>query len=99
MFKWIEKILKPQDEGDPRLTDEDRTNKKSNQPWVTILGESIDEEKGLRIEMDWNDAFIKYLRQNGYTGANDDAVVSNWLAQLYRHLISQMDTKETGKYE
>lgn len=57
--------------------------KKSNQPWVEVVGDYYDEdEKRMKISFDWNDAFIKLLKQKGYPGENEDDLVQMWLQEI-----------------
>lgn len=59
------------------------TKKKSNQPWVEVVGDYYDEdEKRMKISFDWNDAFIKLLKQKGYPGENEDDLVQMWLQEI-----------------
>jgi hypothetical protein len=64
--------------------------KNSDDPWVDIKSDSIDPIKGIRIELDWNDAFIKLLRKHGITGSNDEAMVQKWLATIYKQLMDDL---------
>lgn len=83
---------------DVNLTPEEAKEKNSKLPWVKIVGESVDPEKGIRIELDWNEAFIKYLRKNGYNGSDEEAVVGKWLAHMYKHVSDKM-TGNNNQYE
>lgn len=52
-----------------------------NRPWIDIIhSEYNDGEKsdGFVFEFDWNDAFIKMLREEGYHGATEEEVVEQW---------------------
>jgi len=52
-----------------------------NRPWVDIVrSEYKDDEKsdGFTFELDWNDAFVKMLRSEGYNGGTDEAIVEQW---------------------
>lgn len=66
-------------------------------PHVEIKGMVHDPKKGIRIELDWNDAFIKHLRDNGFDGPDDDAVVQKYIAILAKQVAEDM--KGTGEYE
>lgn len=59
----------------------------SPEPWVYIVGSGIDPSRGISVELEWNDSFIRFLRQQGIDGANDEDVVQVWLA----HLSSDID--------
>jgi len=50
-------------------------------PWVDVVEskyEDGDKSDGFMFELDWNEAFIKMLRSEGYNGATDEAVVEQW---------------------
>lgn len=64
--------------------------KASAEPWVEIKGIVQDPARGIKIELDWNDAFVKYLRQNGYTGADDDTVIQRYIAVLSKQVADDM---------
>lgn len=53
------------------------------EPLVSVVGESIDPEKGLVLTLDWNDEFIQYLRDNGYHGTSEETIIQQWLGNLY----------------
>ena len=92
MFDWLKRKT------NTVLPAEDVKQKASDQPWVTIIGESINPEKGIKIELDWNDAFVKYLKANGYNGSDEETVVGKWLVHLYKHLADKM-TDSNRTYE
>lgn len=68
-------------------------------PYVEIVGSDIDPRQGLKINLDWNDAFVDYLRQNGFKGTTDEAVVQLWLTHLYKNMIDRMSETKTNEYE
>ena len=80
---------------DPNLLKE----KRSKNPWVEIVGEQIDPAKGIKIELDWNEAFVEHLKRNGYTGSTEEAIVQKWIAHLYQHLIERMKEQQIGDFE
>ena len=53
----------------------------SKEPWVTIVGESVTKD-GLKLELDWNDAFVKFLKAQGVVGNDDTQIVQKWLAMI-----------------
>jgi len=73
--------------------------KESDESWMDI--EAWDEDgTGAKIELDWNDAFIKHLRDNGIVGTDDDQVVQKWLILLMQDMTGKMeDEKEEGEFE
>lgn len=75
-----------------RLVALDRENKKnSDEPWVDIESERFDpESKQVAIRLDWNNAFIKMLRQNGYTGKDEQELVDKWFKQLSEDIAGEL---------
>lgn len=67
--------------------------KDSEEPWVSIIGGQSDPEKGLKLDLDWNDAFIQMLRLQGVKGIKDEDVVAFWLTTLHQ---SNMTSEEFG---
>lgn len=65
----------------------------STEPWVEITGETIDPVRGVQIALDWNPAFIQYLKENGITGRDEDEAVQRWLALLYKDMTDRLETR------
>lgn len=70
-MNWLQQIFKKKD----TIT--------SNEPYIKIIGDSIDPDRGLELTLDWNDAFIVYLRANGYYGTSEESIIQQWLGNLY----------------
>ena len=52
------------------------------------------------MELDWNDHFVKFLHENGYTGENDEAVVNKWFNDVCRTvLVQEMADQDYGLQE
>lgn len=64
--------------------------KESSEPHVTIVSGKFTKENGLEIELDWNDAFIRYLKASGITAENDEEIVRKWLAALSKDIDRQV---------
>ncbi|PPD55737.1 MAG: hypothetical protein CTY12_00325 [Methylotenera sp.] len=81
---------------------EHEDKKNSTEPWVEVVGESIDPVRGIQIKLDWNDAFIQYLKENGITGKDEDTAIQKWLALLYHDLVDNLEQRiidNSDKYE
>jgi hypothetical protein len=86
---------------------EDEARRNGTEPWVEIKSERIDPVKGIQIELDWNDAFIQYLKDSGITGRDEETVVQRWIAFLYQDLLEKLeqqvidnsDKKRPGDFE
>lgn len=79
-------VLRKKDEADQAKRD-------SKEPWVEIKSADYHEAKGIQIALDWNDAFIEYLKDSGMTAIDDDTLVQKWLANLYFELSSRMEER------
>lgn len=70
--------------------------KEAKEPWVDIVG-NISDGNGVGIELDWNDAFIDFLRASGINGTDDDEVVQKYITLLLRDMADQMEEEgDTG---
>lgn len=72
--------------------------KGSSEPWVDVTGWS-ETDTGVKVELEWNDAFVDYLRGNGVTGADDEQIVQKWVTLLLRDMADQMEERHEGEYE
>lgn len=66
--------------------------KASSEPWVDVLM-WVETPTGVKYQLDWNDAFIKHLENNGIQGTDEDQTVQKWVALLLRSSADHMDTK------
>lgn len=81
-----------------RLKEEaDRAKREGKEPWVEIKSADHNEVRGIQIELDWNPAFIQYLKENGITGRDEETAVQKWLAFLYQDLIVRLEEKVVEK--
>jgi len=77
----------------------DETLRASADPWVDIKAIVHDPEKGVQIELDWNEAFIKYLKESGYTGVDEEAIIQKYLIVLTQNIVEGMDDNKASEYE
>jgi hypothetical protein len=68
-------------------------------PHVEIIGAEVDSRKGIKIELNWNDEFVEYLKKNGYTGTSEEAIVQKWLGQLYGQLAVDINPDKKSDFE
>lgn len=83
---------KARSEGDAVRTKFVEDMKKSSEPWVDVLM-WVETPTGVKYQLDWNDAFIKHLENNGIQGTDEDQTVQKWVALLLRSSADHMDTK------
>jgi len=72
--------------------------KQSPDPWVDIIG-WVRTDEGVKVELEWNDAFVDYLRANGINGADDEQVVQKWVTLLLRDMADEMEQRYGSDYE
>lgn len=72
--------------------------KESSDPWVDIQG-WVTTEQGIRVELDWNDAFVAHLKSEGVKGADDDQVVQHWVTLLLRDMSDKLAEENPEKSE
>jgi hypothetical protein len=64
--------------------------KASSEPWVDIIT-FVQTPQGIKFELDWNDAFIKYLEENSIKGTDEEATVQRWISLLLREISIDME--------
>lgn len=80
--------------------------KASPEPWVDVLLWT-ETPTGVKYQLDWNDAFIKHLENNGIKGVDEDQTVQKWVALLLRssadnmesHLTETLQDTATSEYQ
>lgn len=72
--------------------------KKSPDSWVEIIG-WVETDQGVKVELEWNDAFIDFLSSEGVTGTEEDQIVQKWVAMLLHNIADDMDTPPTDPSE
>lgn len=71
--------------------DQYEEKRNGTEPWIEIVGENIDPVRGIHLQLDWNDAFIQYLKENGISAKDEDAAIQKWLALLYHNLVNSLE--------
>ena len=66
--------------------------KNSPDPWVDIIG-WVRTDEGVKVELEWNDAFVDYLRANGIKGTDDESLVQRWVTLLLRDMADGMEDR------
>ena len=73
-----------------------------NEPYVNVMKLEVNPEnaKAGYMELDWNDKFVAFLSENGYTGESDEAVVNKWFNDVCRTvLVQEMADQDYGLQE
>jgi len=73
------------------------------EPWVAVLDTHVNKDniRNGFFELDWNEYFVLQLREAGYIGETEEAVVDQWFQELCRGVgsedgISDMDRRGAG---
>ncbi len=75
-----------------KLTPKELATEKK-EPWVAVLDTHVNGEniRNGFFELDWNEYFVLQLRQAGYTGETEEAVVDQWFQELCRNIGAESD--------
>jgi|SRR5271157_3399461 len=65
----------------------------SSEPWVEVQSWA-DTPQGVKVELEWNDAFVNHLKANGVQGTDEDQIVQKWVSQLLMHVVDSMENPE-----
>ena len=71
--------------------------KDSPEPWMELVAISANEKGQIKIELEWNDAFVKQLRESGFTGPDDETVMQRYVAVLARDVADDMTVVDQGE--
>ena len=90
-----------EDERISKLTPKERATE-AKEPWVAVLDTHVNKDniRNGFFELDWNEFFVLELRQAGYKGDTDEAVVDGWFQELCRNVGAEsgvdMDRRGSG---
>ena len=67
-----------------RTVEEQRESRlNGSTPYFEVISElDVNDNGRTKIELDWNQAFIKELRSKGYTGTNEEEIIHKWMRVL-----------------
>lgn len=71
--------------------------KNSDEPWAGFSVTETDKER-IGLKLDWNDAFVDYLKRNGINAASDEDIVSIWFASLMKDMGEEIDEEQAEEY-
>jgi hypothetical protein len=75
---------------------------KNGEPYVAVLDTKVnpDNPRNGFFELDWNEHFIVQLKNSGYSGESDEAIVDQWFQDLCRNVGAEagvnMDRRGSG---
>jgi hypothetical protein len=58
------------------------------EPWVAVLDTHVNKDNVRNgfFELDWNEYFVLKLREAGYKGDSEEAIVDSWFGELCRNV-------------
>jgi hypothetical protein len=61
------------------------------EPWVAVLETHVNQDNVRNgfFELDWNEYFVLQLKDAGYLGTTDEAIVDQWFQELCRGVGSE----------
>lgn len=74
----------------------------NKEPWVAVLDTHVNKDniRNGFFELDWNEYFVLSLREAGYYGDTEEAVVDQWFQELCKNLGAEsgidMDRRGSG---
>lgn len=70
-----------------------QTMYESKEPWVELQSWA-DTPQGVKVELEWNDAFVAYLKSQGIEGTDEDQTVQKWVTLLLMQVSDSMENPE-----
>jgi hypothetical protein len=72
--------------------------KLSTDPWVEVMAD-VKDSNGLGVRLEWNDAFIAFLKENGINGTDQEQIVQKYIALLLRDTADKLEGETPGGSE
>ena len=69
----------------------------SKSPWLEIISEGIEPDGRVRLEFDWNTAFIEHIREHGFVGHNEEECVKMYVEALTNKTMQDIDAGKLPK--
>lgn len=90
MFDFIKRFFKKKKTA--------KSMRNSNEPWVNVVHANVDPNNPKQgyFELEWNPAFVLFLREHGYRGQNPEDIVDQWFTDLCRNV--GMDGQAAGDF-
>lgn len=80
-----------------RYREEKEMLKNGDEPWVDFESKVVDDDGRVEVKMDWNSAFIDYLKKTGFKGSAEE-MVSTYFASLVREAGDELTEEQAEKY-
>ena len=75
-----------------KLSPKERATRKK-EPWVGVLETHVNKDNVRNgfFELDWNEYFVLSLKEAGYIGETEEAVVDQWFQELCKNVGEESD--------
>ena len=73
----------------------------NGEPYIKVIQVDFPEGDAKRgsFELDWNEKFIDFLRENGYNGTNDEDIVDTWFNDIARNIVFEANQADKATVE
>jgi hypothetical protein len=90
MFDFIKKLFKRKQTA--------KSMRNSSEPWVNVIQANVDPSNPKQgyFELEWNPAFVMFLRDHGYRGQSPEEIVDHWFTDMCRNV--SMDGQADGNF-
>ena len=71
------------------------------EPYINVVQVDFPEGDAKRgsFELDWNEKFIDFLRENGYNGKVDEDIVDTWFNDIARNIVFEANQADKAIVE
>jgi hypothetical protein len=93
---WWNKLVRGKKAEEEKPLSEKEKATAKGEPWVRVLNVEMNPDNPGEgyFELDWNEHFVKKLKDAGYTGNNDEEVIDLWFTALCRGIGEQDDFQQ-----
>lgn len=73
----------------------------NGEPYIDVVQVDFPEGDAKRgsFELDWNEKFIDFLRDNGYNGKDDEEIVDTWFNDIARNIVFEANQADKAIVE
>lgn len=89
MWEWFKSLFKAKQ---PDVVDEGPEVIEGPLGKLVIVKAGFEEDGQIRIEVDYDDQFVRSLRERGYVG-DDHSVVMKYISDVYRTILDNNNIK------
>ena len=73
----------------------------NGEPYIKVIEVAFPENDAKRgsFELDWNEKFIDFLRENGYNGKEAEELVDQWFNDIARNIVFEANQSDKAIVE